>query len=40
VGSFILVETAPAALGWSGVAFDLIFTLAFGYFRFIRSEAA
>lgn len=29
----------PGSAGWTGVAFNLVFVLAFGYFRFIRSEA-
>jgi hypothetical protein len=28
----------PSPAGWVSVAFNLIFVLAFGYFRFIRTE--
>lgn len=28
----------PAAAGWFGVVLNLLFVLAFGYFRFIRQE--
>ena len=28
----------PGSTGWVGVAFNLVFALAFGYFRFIRPE--
>ena len=30
----------PASLGLTAFAFNLVFALAFGYFRFIRSEAS
>lgn len=28
----------PSAAGWFAVAFNLVFALAFGYFRFVRPE--
>ena len=30
----------PSGAGWFGVAFNLVFVLAFGYFRFVRPEEA
>jgi len=35
----VLGGAIPGGLGWFGVVFNLVFVLAFGYFRFIRSEA-
>lgn len=35
----VLGGTLPAATGWFGVALNLALALAFGYFRFIRTEA-
>jgi hypothetical protein len=34
----VLGGVTPAGLGWFGVGFNLIFVLAFAYFRFIRPE--
>lgn len=30
----------PGSAGWTAVAFNVLFALAFGYFRFVRSEAS
>jgi hypothetical protein len=30
----------PAGAGWTTIAFNVVFILAFGYFRFIRPEAS
>jgi len=30
----------PSGTGWFGVGFNLVFALAFGYFRFVRPEEA
>ena len=36
----VLGGVIPSGAGWFGVVFSLVFVLAFGYFRFIRPEAA
>lgn len=36
----VLGGAVPGGLGWFGVGFNLVFVLAFGYFRFIRTEAS
>lgn len=36
----VLGGVVPGAAGWFGVALNLLFALAFGYFRFIRPEAS
>ena len=36
----VLGGAVPAGAGWFGVAFNLVFALAFAYFRFIRPEQA
>jgi hypothetical protein len=36
----VLGGAIPAGAGWFGVALNFVFALAFGYFRFIRPEAA
>lgn len=36
----VLDGAIPAGAGWFGVALNLVFALAFGYFRFIRPEAS
>lgn len=35
----VLGGVIPGGAGWFGVVFNLVFALAFGYFRFIRTEA-
>lgn len=34
----VLGGVAPSPAGWIGVAFNLVFALAFGYFHFVRPE--
>lgn len=34
----VLGGVVPGAGGWFGVAFNLVFAVAFGYFRFLRPE--
>ena len=36
----VLGGVLPGSVGWTAVAFNLVFALAFGYFRFIRPEAS
>jgi hypothetical protein len=36
----VLGGAIPSGLGWFGVVFNLVFVLAFGYFRFVRPEAS
>lgn len=36
----VLGGSIPSGAGWFGVVFSLVFVLAFGYFRFVRPEAA
>jgi hypothetical protein len=36
----VLGGAIPSGLGWFGVVFNLVFVLAFGYFRFVRPEEA
>ena len=36
----VLGGVIPSGAGWFGVVFSLVFVLVFGYFRFIRPEAA
>jgi len=36
----VLGGSIPSGAGWFGVVFNFMFALAFGYFRFIRPEAA
>jgi len=36
----VLGGIIPSGAGWFGVVFGLVFVLAFGYFRFVRPEAA
>jgi len=36
----VLGGVIPSGAGWFAVVFSLVFVLAFGYFRFIRPEAA
>ena len=36
----VLGGVIPSGTGWFGVVFNLVFVLAFGYFRFVRLEAA
>lgn len=36
----VLGGVVPSGTGWFGVALNILIALAFGYFRFIRSEAS
>ena len=36
----VLSGSIPSSAGWFGVVFNLVFVLAFGYFRFVRPEEA
>lgn len=36
----VLRGDLPGSVGWSSVAFNVLFALAFGYFGFVRSEAS
>jgi hypothetical protein len=36
----VLGSVVPGGAGWFGVAFNIVFTLAFGYFRFVNPEAS
>ncbi len=36
----VLGGVIPGGTGWFGVALNIVFALAFSYFRFIRSEAS
>lgn len=35
----VLRGDLPGSVGWISIAFNVLFALAFGYFRFVRSEA-
>jgi hypothetical protein len=36
----VLGGVVPGGTGWFGVALNILFGLAFGYFRFLRPEAS